>query len=137
VTFTSVESRWKPLLQALHNLNKGFIDVPNNFNKLDSKDITNLVRADPITCVQYYDHQMVAFRNLCKKDSSIFGVVQYFYYVIEFQNRGSEHDHDMLWIKNAPIYSVHDNHEIVAFVDKYISCDVCLLPKDLQDSQTH
>ncbi len=43
----------------------------------------------------------------------------------------------MLWIKNAPIYGVHDNHENVAFVDKYMSCDVCLLPKDLQDSQTH
>lgn len=43
----------------------------------------------------------------------------------------------MLWIKNAPIYGVHDNHEIVTFVYKYISYDVCLFPKDLQDSQTH
>jgi hypothetical protein len=50
---------------------------------------------------------------------------------------GSEHEHNMLWIKNAPIYGVHDNHENVAFVDKYISCDVCLLPKDLHNSQIH
>ncbi len=47
---------------------------------------------------------------------------------------GSEHDHNMLWIQNAPIYGVYDNREIVTFFDKYISYDVCLLPKDLQDS---
>jgi hypothetical protein len=80
---------------------------------------------------------MATFRHLCKKNSSIFDVVQDFYYVTKFQNMGSEHEYNMLWIKNAPIYGVHDNHEILAFVDKYISCDVCLLPKDLQDSQTH
>jgi hypothetical protein len=24
--------------------------------------------------------------------------------VIEFQNSGNEHDHELLWIKNAPMY---------------------------------
>jgi hypothetical protein len=28
---------------------------------------------------------------------------------MEFQNCGSEHDHGILWIKNAPMYGVHTN----------------------------
>ncbi len=75
MTFTSVESRWKPLLQALYHPNKGFIGVVDDFNKFDSKDITHLVRVDFVACAWYYNHQMAAFRDLCKKDSLIFGVV--------------------------------------------------------------
>jgi hypothetical protein len=98
VTFTSVESGWKPLLQALYHPNKGFINVPDDFNKLDSKDITHLVRVDCVTYALHYNHQMAAFKNLCKTYSLIFGVVQDFYYVTKFQNMGTEHDHNMLWI---------------------------------------
>jgi hypothetical protein len=32
--------------------------------------------------------------------------------MLEFQNRGSEHDHELLWIKNAPMYGVNTNEKI-------------------------
>jgi hypothetical protein len=34
------------------------------------------------------------------------------FYIIKFQNHGSEHDHGIVWIKNAPIYGVHTNEQI-------------------------
>jgi hypothetical protein len=46
--------------------------------------------------------------------------------VIEFQICGSEHDHGLLWIKDAPIMEI--------FVDKYISCNVSLLPITLPNA---
>jgi rRNA processing protein Gar1 len=49
---------------------------------------------------------MAIFCNLLKNDSSIFGKVIDVYFVIKFQNKGSEHDHGLLWIKNDLIYGV-------------------------------
>jgi hypothetical protein len=49
---------------------------------------------------------------------SIFGKVNDFYFVTEFQNRRSEHDHGLLWIKDAPIYGVDSNETIEQFVKK-------------------
>jgi uncharacterized protein YabN with tetrapyrrole methylase and pyrophosphatase domain len=58
------------------------------------------------------------------KDYYIFGHISNFYLVIKFQNCGSEHNHGLLWIKDAPMYGVHTNEEIEQFVDMYISCDI-------------
>jgi len=77
------------------------------------------------------------FCTLFNKDPSIFGQMCDFFFVIEFQNCGSEHEHGLLWIKNAPIYGINTIEEIKIFVDKYISCNVSLLPITLQNAQQH
>ncbi len=56
--------------------------------------------------------------------------------VKKIQNHGYEHDHDLLWIKDAPIYGIIlKNEEIENFVDMYIGCDVLLLSIALQNAQ--
>jgi hypothetical protein len=35
-----------------------------------------------------------------------------FFFVIEFQNCVSEHDHGLLWIKIAAMYGIHTNEKI-------------------------
>ncbi len=70
--------------------------IPKKFGELEFKHFAYLVRSNPITSTHCFDHQMVTFCNLLKKDSSIFGKVDHFYFVIEFYNRGSEHDHGLL-----------------------------------------
>ncbi len=65
------------------------------------------------------------------------GIYIYFKIVIEFQNCESEHNHGLLWIKNAPMYGVHTNEEIEQFIEMYISCDVSLLPNPVQNAQQH
>jgi hypothetical protein len=59
------------------------------------------------------------------------------FFIIEFKNCGSKHDHGLLWIKNAPMYGVHTNEKIEQFTDIYISCDVSLLLNPLQNAQQH
>jgi hypothetical protein len=77
---------------------------------------------------------MATFHNLLKKDSSIFGKVDDFYFVTKFQNRRTEHAHDLLWIKNGPTYDVDSNETIEPFVDKYVTFNNSLLPLHLKDS---
>ncbi len=50
--------------------------------------------------------------NLLQKIIIFFGMFLSFFFIIEFQNHGSEHDHGLLWIKNAPMYGMHTNEEI-------------------------
>jgi hypothetical protein len=57
--------------------------------------------------------------------------------VTKFQNRGSEHDHGLLCIKDAPIYGINTNEYVENFINKYISCHVSLLPITLQNAQQH
>jgi hypothetical protein len=77
------------------------------------------------------------FSQTYHKISSLFGYISDFFFITEFQNCENEHDHGLLWIKNAPMYGVHTNEEIEKFVDMYISCDVSLLPNPLQNAQQH
>lgn len=34
-----------------------------------------------------------------------------------------EHDHELLWIKDAPTYGINSDDGIQSFVIKYITCD--------------
>jgi hypothetical protein len=73
------------------------------------------------------------FANLLQKIIIFLGIILK-KFVIEFQNRGSKHDHGLLWIKNAPMYGMHTNEEIERFVNMYISCDVLLLLNPIQNA---
>jgi hypothetical protein len=128
VTYTNAKIRWIALMSSLRMLNKKYIDIPKNFDKLEFKHMGDLVQYDLVTCTHYYDHHMAIFRNLLKNDSSIFGKVNDFYFVIEFQNKGSEHDHGVLWIKDAPNYGVNNNETIGQFVNKYVTLNNSLVP---------
>jgi hypothetical protein len=78
----------------------------------------------------------LVFANLLQKIIIFLGIF-FIFFITEFQNCGSEHDHGLLWIKNAPMYRVHTNEKIERFIDMYISCDVSLLLNSLQNVQQH
>jgi hypothetical protein len=71
------------------------------------------------------------------KNNSVFGHLLDFFFLIEFQSHGSQHDHGLLWVANAPIYGLDSNNAIENFVDKYISCDNNKLALNLRETQTH
>ena len=45
---------------------------------------------------------------------------------IEFQMRGSLHDHCLLWVKDAPKINQHSDDDVCRFIDKYITA---VIPK--------
>jgi hypothetical protein len=66
-----------------------------------------------------------------------FGKISDYFFVTEFQNRGNEHDHALLWIEGAPVYGADKNSEIKQFVDKYITCNTYHLELDLVKVHRH
>ncbi len=96
-----------------------------------------MIHNDLITCARYYDHKtLYVFAHYSTK-THLFLDKCVIFLVIKFQNSGSEPDHGLLWIKDAPIYGINTNEEIENFVNKYISCYVSLLPITLQNAQQH
>jgi hypothetical protein len=56
---------------------------------------------------------------------------------LKIKNHESEHNHELLWIKDAPMYGMNTNEKVEQFIDLYISCDVSLLLNSLQNVQQH
>jgi hypothetical protein len=86
----------------------------------------------------YYGRHMKFFGTLCMKTNSIFGAfILDFFFVTKFQKHGSQHDHGLLWVTNAPLYGLDSNNAIENFVKKYISCGNNKLTPNLHEAQTH
>ena len=65
------------------------------------------------------------------------GQINDFFYRVEFQQRGSPHIHMLIWIKDAPKLDCDSKNDVVAFVDKYITCRKDATIGDLVNYQTH
>jgi hypothetical protein len=115
-----VERLWTPLIEASYKLNATRLNLLD-LSSLDSIHIAELIRLDPVNCALYYNHCTKVFRKLLQKESSIIGEVVDFFFVTEFQHHGSEHEHALIWIKNAPKFKTNSTQVIEQFVDKYIT----------------
>ena len=55
---------------------------------------------------------------------SPFGNVEDFVYRTEFQKRKSPHIHDLLCVKDAPVFGISSNKEICDYINSYMSCSL-------------
>ena len=106
-------------------------------NELDKNEPSSLIRNDLVTCVQYYRSMRDALCQLISHDHKYYGEINDYFYVTKFQNWGNEHEHDLFWIKFAPIYGQNTNIEIENFIDKYLSTNSLLVAKNLRALQHH
>ena len=132
VTFSSAERRWRELIACLEKLH-----AQHRTSEQRSQNERRLLCMDPVTCTRYYVHRFQALKKLLKHDSSILGQIDDFYFVTEFQSRGSQHDHGLLWIKDAPSLDTHTDDQVKTFIDSYVTTNTDLLPNDLQDVHIH
>ena len=96
ISLSSAENHWDPLVSTLKAIRKRRNRIIEN--EIQSNEIDSLIRNDPVTCARYYRNKMCALRNCILHDSKYYGDIQDFFFVTEFQNRGSEHDHTLLWV---------------------------------------
>ena len=135
VTFTSAEHLWVPLCNALYQIENKNLKEPLDSSKEDTID--SLIRRHPVICSRYYRHKITSLKSLILKNDNLFGKVEDFFFTTEFQQRGNEHEHGLLWIQNAPVYGQNTNAEITSFVDCYISTYSTLLNENFVKVQTH
>jgi hypothetical protein len=67
--------------------------------------------------VRYYQHRM---NNFWKLFNVLFGEIQDYFFVTNFQSEGLTHDHGLLWVQNAIQFGISSNETNENFIDKYI-----------------
>ena len=128
MTLSAAESWWPELIAALSNLNFNRKITILDAMQMDQFDKSNLIKNDPVTCARYFNQKICNFMKLIKSENTIFGEhnVHDSYQRVEFQMRGSPHEHMFLWLEDAPKYDASDPESlesVISFVDKYITCD--------------
>jgi hypothetical protein len=108
ITVTSAKHQWTPLVSTLIELytNRG---KKKHTETLEDIDNDYVIRKDPVTCTRYYRHIINALNHLICHEETFFRKVVDYYFVTKFQNRGSKHEHGLLWIEDAPIYGREKN----------------------------
>lgn len=94
---------------------------------LDPFEKTQLIRNDPVTCARYFDYKISKFLNYTKSENGPFEEhrVKDVYERVEFQIRGSPHEHIFIWLSDSPQYVVSEKEtlqECINFVDRFITC---------------
>lgn len=58
---------------------------------------------------------------ICAKDEPLGEVIHYFWRR-EYQSRGTQHFHVLIWVKNAPVKEMQQMKKFAEFVSQYITC---------------
>uniref|UniRef100_A0A8D8PQV6 Helitron helicase-like domain-containing protein n=1 Tax=Cacopsylla melanoneura TaxID=428564 RepID=A0A8D8PQV6_9HEMI len=57
-------------------------------------------------------------------DAAPLGKVTPYFYRREYQSRGLQHFHILLWVKDAPVLDTSKKEDVAEFILEYVSCSV-------------
>lgn len=75
-----------------------------------------VIAADPVSVSQYMDQKFLAMLDFLIPESNQLGKMTYYFWRREYQGRGIQHFHILLWVDNAPMISTNEIEEIVEFI---------------------
>ena len=118
LTCSTAEWFSAPLIEHLRTINK---DAATNVDKMTPAELCAL---DPVTVsIHFHKKWHSIFTSLINaKENGIFGVVEDFFWRIEYQARGAPHVHCVLWIKDAPILGKNTPEEVKWYINKVCTC---------------
>ena len=122
-SFSSAETQWIHLLRILGQLvdKKEYTD--NELENLNWQEKCRLIQSDPVTCARHFDYQINQFlRNFLLSDAAPLGKIADWFYRVEYQQRGSPHIHMLIWLENAPTFGIDSDKNVIAFINKVITC---------------
>ena len=138
ISLSAADTKWTELLQSIYILTKKEEITLEQVEQMTWHQKCNLISKDPATCALYFNNRVKKFvKHILKSPHSPLGILQNYFYRVEFQHRGSPHIHGLLWIKDAPHYEKNNENEIVQYVDKIISCFLNERHKKYTDLQIH
>ncbi|XP_013856318.1 uncharacterized protein LOC106512195 [Austrofundulus limnaeus] len=120
-SFSSADMRWTHFMEAFMCADNIQINVDN----LDWAQKCDLLKNNPVTAARMFDHRFHCFlKDVLMSPSQPIGKIIDYFYRVEFQQRGSAHTHCIFWIEDAPQLGINTDEEVIAFIDKYITCDL-------------
>ncbi|XP_074114133.1 uncharacterized protein LOC141537186 [Cotesia typhae] len=112
-TVSPAERLWDDLIEYIKEIN-----APH-FDKLSASEV---IAADPVSVSRYIDNKFQAVLEFIKSDSQPLGPLSHYFWRREYQGRGIQHFHLILWVEGAPIMGINTNEEVVEFIMKYVTC---------------
>ncbi len=120
-SFSSADLRWPEFMECI--VKQEGCETP--IDELDWSDRCGMLKRNPVTAARMFDHRFHCFlKDVIMSPAQPIGKVIDYFYRIEFQQRGSPHTHCLFWVENAPQVDRDDDDEVVAFVDRYVTCEI-------------
>ncbi|XP_018361467.1 PREDICTED: uncharacterized protein LOC108760158 [Trachymyrmex cornetzi] len=96
----------------------------NGWSNDSSLSTSVLIARDPVSTSRFLDNKFQTMLDfICSKDHPIGEVIHYFWRR-EYQGRGVQHLHLLVWIKNAPILGKSPAEEVSKFILQHITCEL-------------
>ncbi|XP_044594803.1 uncharacterized protein LOC123272168 [Cotesia glomerata] len=112
-TVSPAEWLWDDLIEYIKEIN-----APH-FDKLSASEV---IAADSVSVSRFIDSKFQAVLEFIKSDSQPLGPLSHYFWRREYQGRGIQHFHLILWVEGAPIMGINTNEEVVEFIMKYVTC---------------
>ncbi|XP_078795053.1 uncharacterized protein LOC144988493 [Oryzias latipes] len=120
-SFSSADMRWKNLLSCILK-HEGRTET---VEQLEWADRCELLRRNPVTAARMFDFRWHCFlKEVLMSPACPIGKIKDFFYRVEFQQRGSPHLHCLFWIEDAPVIDRNTDAEVIAFIDRYVTCEL-------------
>ncbi|XP_029161563.1 uncharacterized protein LOC114933247 [Nylanderia fulva] len=89
-----------------------------------SLSVSALVVRDPVSTSRFLDNKFRAMLDFIRSKDHPIGEVTHYFWRREYQGRGIQHFHLLIWIKNAPIFGESTIEEVSKFISQHISCTI-------------
>lgn len=131
LTLTPAEWLWPDLTKYIRDINKP---------KMDKIPDAELFALDPVSVSRFIDNKFQAILDFIHSDDKPLGEIVHSFFRREYQGRGIQHFHLLLWVKDAPILGESPNEDVANFILKYATCrlpDKNISPTLYQRVDTH
>ncbi|XP_066599997.1 uncharacterized protein [Prorops nasuta] len=113
LTLSPSEWLWSDMIEYLREINSP---------KSKTMSINELIASDPISVSRFIKNKLQAIIDFITSPDNPIGEVSHYFIRREYQGRGTQHFHMLIWIKDAPIINESSNEDVAAFILKYITC---------------
>ena len=134
LTLSAAETKWPELLRILKEILEDVKLPTDAVMELQWNERAELIMSDPVTCARYFDHRSKELFRVLRSEVCPLGKLTDFY-MIEFQQSGSQHVHSLLWIENAPKYGISSLNEVIEFINSTITCKLPTTDSFLSDGE--
>ncbi len=127
ISLSAADLYWPDFLMAVAH-QQGKYYTKEQVEKLTWQERVDLIRSNPVTAGRMFKYRLDnIFTEFLESTANPIGEVTDKTKKLEFQGRGSPHNHSLIWIDGAPQFIEGDddnNKKVCEFIDEYICAQI-------------
>jgi len=88
----------------------------------EGKSLSALIAYDSISTSRFIDNEFKGMLDFLTSKDGPLGVIEHYVWRREYQTRGLQHFHTLIWIKGAPVLGNATNETVANFIADKITC---------------